>query len=90
MSQNPALRGAFEAGWRKRIVDLSEECLMPARDERVRSMSTQPILAKLALGGFLLGLVIALTACLGTRLGTWDYAEGVKILSPAWRWAARR
>ena len=45
-------------------------------------MRTQPILAKLAFGGFLLGLAIALTACFGTRFGQWDYAEGVKILIP--------
>jgi hypothetical protein len=45
-------------------------------------MRTQPILAKLALGGFLLGLAVALTASLGTRFGFWDYAGGVRLLIP--------
>ena len=45
-------------------------------------MRYQPILAKLAFGGFLLGLAVALTASFGTRLGLWDYVLGVKILVP--------
>jgi hypothetical protein len=45
-------------------------------------MRYQPILAKVAFGGFLLGLAVALTAAFGTRLGLWDYALGVKILVP--------
>lgn len=45
-------------------------------------MRYQPILAKVAFGGFLLGLTVALTATFGTRLGFWDYALGVKILVP--------
>jgi hypothetical protein len=45
-------------------------------------MRYQPILAKAAFGGFLLGLAVALTAAFGTRLGFWNYALGVKILIP--------
>ncbi|MGA7710409.1 MAG: DUF1499 domain-containing protein [Rhizomicrobium sp.] len=45
-------------------------------------MRTQPIFAKAALAGFVLGLVIALTACFGTRLGFWNYALGLKLLVP--------
>jgi hypothetical protein len=45
-------------------------------------MRYQPILAKVAFGGFLLGLAVALTAAFGTRLGYWNYALGVKILIP--------
>jgi len=45
-------------------------------------MRYQPILAKAALGGFVLGLVLALTAAFGTRLGLWNYALGVKLLIP--------
>ena len=45
-------------------------------------MRYQPILARVAFGGFLLGLAVALTACFGSRLGFWDYAKGVRILIP--------
>jgi hypothetical protein len=45
-------------------------------------MRYQPILAKAALGGFVVGLVIALAATFGTRLGLWNYALGLKILVP--------
>jgi hypothetical protein len=45
-------------------------------------MRYQPILAKVAFGGFLLGLAAALTAAFGTRLGFWNYALGVKLLVP--------
>lgn len=45
-------------------------------------MRHQPILAKVAFAAFLIGLVIALTACLGTRLKYWDVAFGISILTP--------
>ncbi len=45
-------------------------------------MRYQSIFAKTALGFFVLGLVIALAASFGTRLGYWDYTLGVKILIP--------
>ncbi|HEY0282164.1 MAG TPA: DUF1499 domain-containing protein [Rhizomicrobium sp.] len=45
-------------------------------------MRYQPLLARVGFGGFLLGLAVALTACFGTRLGFWDYAQGVRILVP--------
>ena len=45
-------------------------------------MRYQPILAKAAFGGFLLGLAVALTAAFGTRLGFWNFALGVKLLVP--------
>jgi hypothetical protein len=45
-------------------------------------MRYQPIIAKIAFGAFVLGLLIALAASFGTRLGYWDYALGVKILIP--------
>lgn len=45
-------------------------------------MRYQPILAKIAFGGFLLGLAVALAAAFGTRLGYWDYAYGMKLLIP--------
>ena len=45
-------------------------------------MRHQPIFAKGALAGFVLGLVLALAASFGTRLGLWNYAVGVKLLIP--------
>ena len=45
-------------------------------------MRYQKLLASLSLGGFVLGLAIALTGAFGTRLGFWNYALGVKILEP--------
>lgn len=36
----------------------------------------------MALFGFVLGFVVALTASLGTQLKYWDFAQGVKILAP--------
>ena len=45
-------------------------------------MGYQSLFAKGALGGFVTGLGVALAATLGTRLGFWDYALGVKILVP--------
>ena len=45
-------------------------------------MRHQPIFAKGALAGFLLGLVLALAASFGTRLGFWNYTLGVKLLIP--------
>ena len=45
-------------------------------------MRHQPIFAKAALAGFVLGLVIALAASFGTRFGLWNYALGVKLLIP--------
>ena len=45
-------------------------------------MRYQPILAKVAFAGFLLGLAVALTAAFGTRLGLWNFALGVKLLVP--------
>ena len=45
-------------------------------------MRYQPILAKAAFGGFLLGLAVALAAAFGTRLGFWNYALGLKLLVP--------
>ncbi|MDE2495801.1 MAG: DUF1499 domain-containing protein [Alphaproteobacteria bacterium] len=45
-------------------------------------MRYQPFLARVSLGCFLLGAAVALTACLGTRLGSWPYALGLRILAP--------
>ena len=45
-------------------------------------MRHQPLLAKVAFAAFLIGFVIALTACLGTRFGRWDLAFGIKLLVP--------
>ena len=45
-------------------------------------MRHQPILAKLAFALFVLGLLIAGTACAGTRTHYWDFAFGAKVLIP--------
>jgi len=45
-------------------------------------MRHQPILAQIAFAAFLLGLLIAGTACLGTRTQYWDFAFGTKVLIP--------
>lgn len=45
-------------------------------------MRHQPLLAKISFACFLIGLVIALAACAGTRLHTWDFAFGTKVLVP--------
>ncbi|HUO99374.1 MAG TPA: DUF1499 domain-containing protein [Rhizomicrobium sp.] len=45
-------------------------------------MRHQPLLAKISFALLLIGGLIALAACLGTRLHIWDYAFGVKVLTP--------
>lgn len=45
-------------------------------------MRHQPLLAKISFAFFLIGLVAALAACAGTRLHTWDFAFGTKVLVP--------
>jgi len=45
-------------------------------------MRHQPMLAKVSFALFLIGGLIALAACLGTRLHYLDYAMGVKMLTP--------
>lgn len=45
-------------------------------------MRHQPLLAQLAFAAFLLGLVIAAVACIGTRAQYWDFAFGSKVLIP--------
>ncbi len=45
-------------------------------------MRHQPLLAKISFAAFFLGTVIALTACIGTRLHHWDLAFGTKLLTP--------
>jgi len=64
-------------------------------------MRHQPLLARLAFGGFLIGLVLAVTACAGARLSYWSLDTGIDILVPgigfallalgsgmAWMWRA--
>src|SRR5579862_825051 len=46
-------------------------------------MPYRSIAARLSFGAFLVALVIALTASLGTRLGLWIYTRGFEILLPA-------
>ena len=45
-------------------------------------MRPVPVLGKLAFAGFLLALIMALTAAFGTRLGAWDYHFGLLTLLP--------
>lgn len=45
-------------------------------------MRHQPLLAKLSFAAFVVGALLALTACLGTRLDTWNMAFGTKLLAP--------
>jgi len=45
-------------------------------------MRHQPLLAKISFAAFIIGGLIALAACLGTRLHYWDFAFGVKVLTP--------
>ncbi len=45
-------------------------------------MRHQPILAKISFAAFLIGLAIALAACLGTRLHYWTLDAGIHVLVP--------
>ena len=45
-------------------------------------MRYQPLLAKISLVAFVAGLLVAVAAGAGTRLGFWDYDHGVKVLVP--------
>lgn len=45
-------------------------------------MRHQPILAKIAFAAFLIGLTVALAACLGTRLHYWTLEFGIRVLAP--------
>src|SRR5512135_3686346 len=54
----------------------------PPDDAGRMSMRHQPLLAKISFVCFLIGLVIALAACAGTRLHSWDFAFGTRILAP--------
>ena len=45
-------------------------------------MRHQPLLAKTAFAAFVIGALIALTACSGARLGFWDVDFGIKLLVP--------
>jgi Protein of unknown function (DUF1499). len=64
-------------------------------------MRHQPLLAKIAFAAFVIGGIIALAACIGTRLGQWPRTTGLDILVPglgfgavalgfggAWLWRA--
>ena len=64
-------------------------------------MRHQPILAKIALAGFVIGALIALAACAGTRVHLWSLDFGLRLLVPgiatgvfalgcggAWMWRA--
>jgi len=64
-------------------------------------MRHQPILARIAFAAFVIGAVIALVACGGTRLHLWDLNFGLRLLVPgiaagvfalgcggAWMWRA--
>jgi hypothetical protein len=52
------------------------------RPSGIADMRHQPILAKISFATFLIGLAIALAACLGTRLHEWTIDTGVKVLLP--------
>ena len=45
-------------------------------------MRHQPLLARIAFGAFLIGALIALAACAGTRAGLWPLAVGLNLLIP--------
>jgi hypothetical protein len=45
-------------------------------------MRHQPILAKIAFAAFLIALLIAGVACIGTRAQYWDFAFGTEVLIP--------
>ena len=45
-------------------------------------MRHQPLLAKISFAAFVIGALIAISACLGTRIHYWDLAMGVKVLAP--------
>ena len=45
-------------------------------------MRHQPLLAEISFAAFIVGALIALAACLGTRVHYWDLAMGVKVLAP--------
>jgi Protein of unknown function (DUF1499) len=45
-------------------------------------MRHQQLLAKISLGLFVAGLLVAIAAGAGTRLGYWDYPYGIKVLMP--------